>query len=121
MSESYLPRVRDLCMAFPEIEERPSHGAPSFFVRGKRTLAMFHDGHHGDGRVSLWMPQPDGIQLALVDRDPERFLVPPYVGHRGWVAVVLDEDSDWEEIRELLEQAFRKVAPKKLIRLLDAT
>lgn len=124
MPRSPLPRLRKLCMAFPEISERLSHGAPSFFVRGKRTLAMFHDGHahghHSDGRFSVWCPAPEGAQEAMVDLHPERFFAPPYVGPRGWIGMYLDDDVDWDEVRAVVEQAFRKVAPKTLVKQLDA-
>ena len=63
-------RVRRLCTRFPEVSERPSHGAPTFFVQGKRTFLTLHDDHHGDGRVALWCAEHDGIQALLVDAIP---------------------------------------------------
>lgn len=118
--EGLLERVRERCRQFPEIEERPSHGAPGFFIRGKKTLAMFHDGHrhghHSDGRVSIWCPAPEGAQDAMIDMDPGRFFAPPYVGPRGWVGMFVDDDVDWDQVDEVLEQAFRKAAPKTLVR-----
>ena len=48
-----LERVRALCLAVPEAVERPSHGAPTFFVSGKRSFATFVDNHHGDGRLAI--------------------------------------------------------------------
>ncbi|MCU0269706.1 MAG: MmcQ/YjbR family DNA-binding protein, partial [Acidimicrobiales bacterium] len=82
-----LERVRGLCLAFPEVSERLSHGAPSFFVQGRKTLARYHEDHHGDGRLAIWCPAPQGVQALMVDTEPERFFVPPYVGHRGWLGV----------------------------------
>jgi hypothetical protein len=78
-----LARVRKLCLALPEATERLSHGAPTFFVRGKKAFLMVLDDHHGDGRLAIWCAAPEGLQRALVESDPERFFVPPYVGHRG--------------------------------------
>ena len=52
--------------------------------------------------------------------------MPPYVGGRGWIGVYLDiagqvlDDAFWDEIAELVEDAYRMVAPKKLITELDA-
>jgi hypothetical protein len=40
-----LDRVRAACLPLPEVVERLSHGAPSFFVQGKKTFVMFHDDH----------------------------------------------------------------------------
>ncbi len=115
-----LARVRELCLALPETNERPSHGAPTFFVRDKKTFVMFHDDHHGDGRLAIWCAAASGVQATLVDEEPLRFFVPPYVGHRGWVGVRLDIDPDWDELAGIVEDAYRQVAPKTLVARLDA-
>ena len=117
--ERALARVRQICTAFPEVTERSSHGAPSFFVRGKRTLAMFMHDHHGDGILGLWCPAFPGVQDELVEAEPDRFYRPPYVGPSGWVGVRLDRDVDWDEVAGILADSYRKVAPKSLARLLD--
>ena len=51
---------------------------------------------------------------------PERFAVPPYVGHRGWIAIFLDGDVDWDELADLVEESYRMTAPKRLAARLDA-
>jgi hypothetical protein len=76
---------------------------------------MFLDDHHGDGRLALWVAAPPGVQSTLVDEEPERFFVPPYVGHRGWLGVRLDRDPDWDEVAGIIEDAFRTVAPKRIL------
>ena len=110
-----LERVRQLCLALPETTERLSHGAPTFFVRDKKTFVTFMDNHHGDGRLAIWCHAPLGMQEMLVEQDPERFFVPPYVGHRGWVGVRLERNADWDEVADLIEDAYRMVAPKRLV------
>jgi hypothetical protein len=61
-----------------------------------------------------------GENAELVAADPERFFLPRYVAHHGYVGVRLDTgDVDWEEVRELLLDADRLVAPKTLARRLD--
>jgi hypothetical protein len=109
-----LDRVRDICLALPETSERPSHGAPSFFVRGKKCFVMYLDDHHGDGRLALWCAAPEGAQEMLVSAAPESYFRPPYVGHRGWIGVRLDRDLGWDEIAGAVEDAFLTVAPKSL-------
>jgi hypothetical protein len=71
--------------------------------------------HHGDGRFAIWCAAPPGMQLMLVDADPERFFVPPYVGHRGWLGFRLDRGLDVEELAGILEDAYAQVAPPKLV------
>lgn len=114
-----LARVRELCLALPETTERLSHGSPTWFVRDRKTFVMYLDDHHGDGRLALWCAAPPGAQEELVETDPERFFRPPYVGHRGWIGVRLDRDLEWGEIAGIVEEAFRQVAPKKLIAEMD--
>jgi hypothetical protein len=114
-----LDRMRALCLALPETNERPSHGAPTFFIRDKKTFVMFHDDHHGDGRLAIWCAAPTGLQATLVDEEPDRFFVPAYVGHRGWLGVRLDLDPDWAELAGIVEDAYRQVAPKQLLAELD--
>ena len=113
-----LQRVRALCLALPEVTERLSHGAPTFFA--KKSFVMFLNDHHGDGRLALWCAAPEGAQEAMVGADPERFFRPPYVGVRGWVGVRLDVRPDWDEIASIVEDAYRHVAPPKLVVQLDA-
>jgi hypothetical protein len=120
VSARALARVRKLCLALPEVNERLSHGAPTFFVRDKKTFVMFHDDHHGDGRLAIWCAAPPGAQEAMVQAEPERFFRPAYVGHRGWLGLRLDRDLDWDEVEEVVEDAYRTVAPKTLVAQLDA-
>jgi hypothetical protein len=114
-----LEHVRKACFALPEVNERLSHGSPTFFIRDKKTFVMFLNDHHGDGRLALWVAAAPGVQAELVDEEPERFFVPPYVGHRGWVGVRLDRSPDWAEVAGICEDAYRQVAPKTLVAQLD--
>jgi hypothetical protein len=113
--EGILARVRSISLAFRETSERLSHGAPTFFVREKRAFAMVLTNHHGDGRFAIWCAAEQGVQSMLVEADPERFFVPPYVGHRGWLGVRLDRALDWDELTGILEDAYANVAPPKLL------
>jgi hypothetical protein len=113
--KAVLKRLRAVCLALPETTERLSHGAPSFFVRDKKCFLMLLDDHHGDGRFAIWCAAPEGDQQLLVDADGERFFVPPYVGHRGWLGVRLDRGLDWDELAGIVEDAFCTVAPKRLV------
>lgn len=111
-------RVRRICLALPGAGEKLSHGAPTFFV--KKVFVMFQDDHHGDGRVALWCAAPEGAQVTMVESEPDRFFVPPYVGHRGWVGLRLDVDPDWGEIEAVITEAWRTVAPKRVVAAHDA-
>jgi hypothetical protein len=110
-----LGKLREICLALPETTERLSHGAPTFFVRAKRAFLMVLTNHHGDGRFAIWCAAPDGMQKMLVEADPERFFVPPYVGHRGWLGVRLDRELNWNELAGIAEDAYAEVAPARLV------
>jgi hypothetical protein len=110
-----LHRVRELCLSLPEVNERLSHGSPTFFVRDKRTFVMYLDNHHDDGRLALWCAAPEGMQETLVPAEPEHYFRPPYVGHRGWIGVRLDRGLHWNEIAGAIEDAYACTAPKALV------
>jgi hypothetical protein len=114
--QQILAAVREICLALPETSERPSHGEPTFFVGGKRSFATVWHSHHGDGRFAVICAAPAGMQAALVEADPDRFYVPPYFGHRGWVGVRLDRSFDRGEIAGILEDAYAEVAPRRLLK-----
>lgn len=107
-------RVRDICLGFPAADEKLSHGAPSFHVKGKMFL-IFADSHHGDGLIAVWCKSTLDEQRRLVASDPGRYFVPPYVGVSGWVGVRVDGPSpDWIDLSILVEEAWRSVAPPRV-------
>ena len=112
-----LEHLRAICASLPGVTEKLSHGEPTWFVR--KTFVMFAD-HHHDDRLAFWCAAPPGAQEELVATDPQRFFRPPYVGVRGWVGVYLDvPDVDWTEIEEIVLDAYRQVAPKRMVAQLD--
>ena len=114
-----VPLVRELCLALPETTERLSHGSPTWFVRGRKTFVSLADHVHGDIHLAIWAAAPPGATGELVAVEPARFFVPPYVGHRGWLGVRLDlagDDAvDREELRGIVTDAYRQVAPRTLV------
>ena len=113
--DALLARVRQICFDFAGVEEKLSHGAPFFHVKG-RGIASFASGHHQSGHVALWCKSTRDAQERLVKRDPDVYFVPPYVGVGGWVGVRLDlPATDFEALAILVEEAWRSVAPKRLL------
>jgi hypothetical protein len=112
-----LARVRKACLPLPVTSERLSHGGPAFFVKNTTCFVMFLDDHHDDGRLAIWCAAPDGAQAEMTETEPERFFRPPYVGHRGWLGVMLAEVSD-AELTAICREAFCTVAPPAVRRLL---
>ncbi len=114
----HLARVRALCLALPAVTEAPTHGAPTWFVNGRRSFAKFVDpaAHRLDEpSVAVWAAAPPGARHELVAADPERFFEPPF-GGSAWVGMRLDGgEPDWAEVREILEDGYRQVAPRYLV------
>ncbi len=102
-------------MAQAEVEERLSHGEPTWFIQGKKSFLMCANHHHND-RVAFWCACQREIRDALVAERPTQFFVPPYVGPRGWLGVYLDVPISWDEVAGIVEDAYQVVAPPKLRR-----
>lgn len=119
MAANPLTRLRRICLALPETTERLSHGEPTWFVRDKKTFVTYANHHHG-GPLAFWCAAPLGAQDILAGSRPEAFFVPPYVGYRGWLGVRLDVPLDWDEMGQLVIDAYRTVAPTRLVAQLDA-
>jgi predicted DNA-binding protein (MmcQ/YjbR family) len=114
-ARSPVQRVRSICLALPEAEERPfsGHTAPAFRVRDKLFVLTSEDA------MSMTMKAPKGAQPILVASEPERFFVPKYVGSKGWVGVRLDlrAGPDWDEMAEMIAESYCLIAPKRLAAL----
>jgi predicted DNA-binding protein (MmcQ/YjbR family) len=108
-----LDHLRTICLALPEAVEQQAWGDPTFRVGGK----IFAMEKRGDGRISVWCKAPPGSQMVLVGADPERFFVPPYVGHKGWIGMRLDQRPDWREVAEVVRRSYRLIAPRRLAAL----
>ena len=107
-----LERLRAICLALPQATEKQTWGDPTWRVKN-RIFAM-QKGNYDGGRPSVWLKAPPGGQDLLVGSAPDRFFVPPYVGHKGWVGVWLDGHSvDWEELADLIDDSHRLIAARR--------
>ena len=111
IAETALARVRKVCLALPDTEEKLTWGEPTFRVGG-RLFAMFSNDHHGDGRIALWCNAPEGAQRDLVASDEEHFFVPPYVGPSGWIGMRLDRKLSEKAMAALIVQAYEVTKAK---------
>ena len=114
-----LTRLRKLCLALPQAHEVEAWGEPTFRVRNKLFAMYASAGNHpGAGRAAVWCKASRMNQAMMVDAEPERFFVPPYVGPSGWVGVWLDGAVAWDDLGDLLRDSYLLVAPKRLGALL---
>ena len=117
----FVARLRALCLSLPEVCETVSHGAPTWWAK-TRTFATFADAesHHGKGRHGVWLKATPENQRFMMAAQTDRYFVPPYVGPAGWIGVHLDAGTDWNDLAELLRDAWRLAAPPALLRRLAA-
>jgi hypothetical protein len=114
-----IDRLREICLSFPEAHEVEAWGEPTFRVRNK--LFAMHSSastHHGKGREGIWIASTHVTQDLVVRAKPNRYFIPPYVGPSGWIGAWIDGKPPWTEIAELLQDAYRLKAPKRLAALL---
>jgi predicted DNA-binding protein (MmcQ/YjbR family) len=112
-------RLTTLCRRLPEAldEDRGDHTV--YRVRAK-VFAYFLADHHGDGIVSVCVKGRAGENADRVEREPERYYLPAYIGSRGWFGLRLDRARvDWGEVAEVVARSYRLAAPKSLARWLD--
>ena len=112
-------RVRRICMAFPEANERISHGEPTWFAGKGKVFAMIDGHHHDSPHLSVWLPQSFDAQETLIEGDPDRYFKPAYVGVNGWVGVVLDTKPDWDVVAGLVRESYLRVASAVLRKQLE--
>lgn len=111
MSPRAQSRLRAICLALPEAEERETWGIPTWRIRG-RIFCMWTT--TAPDLPALWCKAPRGVQEMLVEAAPERFFRPPYVGHKGWIGLRLAGEVEWEEVAALVRRSWRMTAPRRL-------
>lgn len=105
-----IERLRAICLALPEATEQEAWGEPTFRVVKKIFAMVSND----DGRPSVWCKSLPELQEVLVESDPGRYFVPPYLGHKGWVGIRLEGNLDWDDVIDLIEESYQMIAPKRL-------
>jgi hypothetical protein len=105
--------LRQVALSLPEAEERETWGEATFRVRDKIFVTLSANGQVAGVKASL------EDQEELIASDPQTFAVAHYTGRFGWVSVQLST-VDPGEMRELIIEAWRRTAPKRLVAAYDA-
>src|SRR5689334_8961938 len=104
-----LKQVRAICLALPNTKETMTWGQPHFRV-GEKIFAGYGE-EKGHASIGFKLERPHAE--AILD-DP-RFTRAPYVGQHGWISMDATRVKDWGEVRELIHESYRLIAPKKLV------
>lgn len=119
--DPWLARVRRIALALPEADEKISHGRPAFFTQ--KVFCYFGGSVRSEeewiAHDAAIMVRPDPDDEPALRQDP-RFWVPAYLGPSGWLGIDLDDETDWQEIAELMDASYRVTAPRRLVRELDS-
>jgi hypothetical protein len=100
--------VRRLALAFPGVEEGPCYGTPGFRVRGKLLARLREDGE------TLAVKCGDDEGDFRMQVDPATFFTTDH--YRGYPTVLVRLATvDEADLREVLEQAWRRCAPKRMM------
>src|SRR5262245_19847948 len=105
---SLAKKVREIYLSLPDTKETLTWGAPHFRVVEK----IFGGFGEEDGKTVISFKLEQEHAAAMVASDP-RFLRAPYVGHKGWVKMDVSAVEDWEEVRALVQESYRLIAPKR--------
>jgi hypothetical protein len=105
-----IERIREICEALPDAQVIPD--GPHHKLQVKRRNFGWHQ---AGPQEALIVKVPAGDNEVLVAADPDRFFLPDHVADAGYVAMRLDaEYVGWDEVRDLLTDAYRLVAPRRL-------
>ncbi|WP_089298522.1 MmcQ/YjbR family DNA-binding protein [Actinoplanes regularis] len=120
-ADPLLRRLRALALALPGAAEKISHGHPAFFTT--KVFAYYGgsvkiDGVYRQHEQSLLVLTDPGERDALLAED--RCYLPAYLGASGWIGVDLADDSDWDEVGELLDASYRRTAGARRVAELDS-
>ena len=113
-------RLVNICESLPEVSVEVAGESHLAFRIRKRIFAYYSFDHHGDGMIAFMCKSSLSEQRRLVKDDPDSFIVPAYLGSKGWIAIRLDLDEvDWETVSDLARRAYQDIAPRKLAALVD--
>jgi len=104
-----LAKIRKICLSLPDTKETMTWGKPHFRV-GEKIFAGY--GKENGKRVFGFKLEMAHANLAI---QVPGFSRAPYVGHKGWVSLETDSVTDWDEVREMILESYRLIAPKKLL------
>ena len=115
-----LARVRQVALALPDAAEKVSHGIPAFFTT--KVFAYYggsvktDDGYERHSQSLLVLADPAERPALLEDGS---CFHPMYLGVSGWVGIDLGDDTDWDEVGELVETSYRLTAGVRRVARLD--
>jgi hypothetical protein len=113
-NQGILKKLKKICLNLPEATEVAQFGNPAFKA-GKKTFASISH-YENKPELQIWVGQERQLSLTSFD---DRFRIPAYVGHNGWINLNLAAKQNWHEIEDLLLTSFRHFALKRMLKALE--
>ncbi|HEV3438378.1 MAG TPA: MmcQ/YjbR family DNA-binding protein [Gemmata sp.] len=113
-SEKMLLRIRAICLALPEVVEVEAWGHPTFRAPKKMFAGFGEDTSEGP-TLGLKV----GFDRQEVLLEDFRFFPTPYAAHQGWVSLKLDANTDWDEVKGLVLEAYKQVALQRMLKAIE--
>ncbi len=107
-AQSVLKLMRRICLALPETSEAKQFGFPVWRA-GRKVFASAY--HYKKLNVSFWV----GVDRQAMLSGDERYEIPAYLGHNGWIALDVTRHLDEDELRELALFSYRHFALKRML------
>ena len=104
--EKVLAKLREICLALPEVQEVKSWGHPTFKARAK-TFAVLET---YKGQLCICFKTTLSLQQLLIE-DP-RYFATPYIGKQGWVSLIADTPPNWRDVRQLIKESYQLVTKR---------
>jgi hypothetical protein len=101
-------RCQAMALALPGVELSTSFGTPALKVKGKLLARLREDG------ILVLKPIEDDEQRFLMDTQPDTFFLTDH--YRGYPCILIRlPNVDRAQLADLVEQCWRRLAPKKLL------
>lgn len=109
--DGMLENVRKICLDLPEaVEHIDGFGHNTFKINGK-SFVISGESEQG---FSISFKSDRETQVFLLQK--EHFFKTPYIGQHGWVSIHNPDEEDWYELTDLIEEAYLRAAPKRLVK-----
>jgi len=106
--------LRKIALSFPEANEKPSYGKPSFFI-AKKFFTRLRD----EDSSIVWIVGSIDERDHLLEMDPKTYFITDH--YRDYPSVLVRTARiDKTMLRKMLERRFRAIAPKKVLKEMDA-
>lgn len=112
--QAVIKRLREICLSLPETSEHTQFGSPAWRA-GKKSFCGLH--YHAQRlQLQCWVGSDMQSMLTF---EADRYQIPGYMGHNGWINLDVEDDIDWSEVEGLVMISYRHFALKRMLKALD--